>query len=142
MPTTGGMTSGRVRAVRRNGERPTNLPQPVEPRRVDKPWGHELIWAHSESYCGKLLRVEAGEQLSLQYHEEKDETLYLLSGVADLTTSDAHGELNVERIDQGWAARFVPMTLHRLRAVEPCVFLEVSTPHLDDVVRVEDGYGR
>src|SRR4051812_35692487 len=70
------MTSVTVRRVGRDGERPRNLPQPVEPRRVEKPWGHELIWAHSENYCGKLLRVEAGEQLSLQYHERKDETLY------------------------------------------------------------------
>jgi mannose-6-phosphate isomerase-like protein (cupin superfamily) len=112
------------------------------PHQVDKPWGHEIIWALTDRYCGKVLHVEAGEALSLQYHERKDETLYLLRGVAEIESGPLGGELTAVRAEAGWALHVTARTVHRLRAVETCDFLEVSTPDLDDVVRLEDRYGR
>jgi mannose-6-phosphate isomerase-like protein (cupin superfamily) len=114
-----------------------------EPQRVEKPWGHELIWALSEHYAGKLLHVKAGHSLSLQFHREKDETLYLLEGRAELELA-APGEKTTrsEVVTPGAAFRIRPGTVHRIAAIEDVVFLEVSTPHLDDVVRLEDVYGR
>ncbi len=114
-----------------------------QPRRVDKPWGFELIWALSEQYCGKLLFVRAGEALSLQFHRVKDESWYVHEGRAQLevgTSQDAARE--AREIGPGECFRFPPGTLHRLRALEDTLIVEVSTPHLDDVVRVEDEYGR
>ena len=114
-----------------------------EPQKVDKPWGHELIWAVSDSYAGKILFVKAGESLSLQFHKVKDEAWYILEGRAKLELGAA-GErmLNSEVIAPGAAFRFPPGTVHRLTAVEDTTILEVSTPQLDDVVRLEDRYGR
>ena len=114
-----------------------------EPEKVDKPWGHELIWAVSDDYAGKLLFVKAGESLSLQFHKVKDEAWYILEGRAKLELGAA-GErmLNSEVIAPGAAFRFPPGTVHRLTAVEDTTILEVSTPQLDDVVRLEDDYGR
>jgi mannose-6-phosphate isomerase-like protein (cupin superfamily) len=114
-----------------------------EPRRVDKPWGYELIWALTEVYCGKVLFVRAGEQLSLQFHREKDESWYVQSGRAELQVGAA-GEavLSTEVLAAGEALRFPPGTVHRIRALEDTTILEVSTPQLDDVVRLEDAYGR
>jgi mannose-6-phosphate isomerase len=115
----------------------------VESRRVDKPWGHELIWALTDSYCGKVLFVRAGEALSLQFHREKDESWYVLSGRAELQVG-AVGEavLATEVLAAGAALRFPPGTVHRVSALEDTTILEVSTPQLDDVVRLEDAYGR
>jgi mannose-6-phosphate isomerase len=112
-------------------------------RRVDKPWGHELIWALTEQYCGKVLFVRAGESLSLQFHREKDESWYLLDGRAKLELG-APGQtmLNSEVVPPGTAFRFVPGTVHRVTALEDTRILEVSTPQIDDVVRLEDAYGR
>jgi mannose-6-phosphate isomerase len=114
-----------------------------EPRRVDKPWGHELIWALSGAYCGKVLFVKAGEKLSLQFHREKDESWYVQSGRAELQAG-AVGEavLSTEILAAGAALRFPPGTVHRVRALEDTTILEVSTPQIDDVVRLEDAYGR
>jgi mannose-6-phosphate isomerase len=114
-----------------------------EPQKVDKPWGHELIWAVSDKYAGKILFVKAGESLSLQFHNVKDEAWYVLEGRAKLELG-APGErmLNSEVIGPGEAFRFPPGTVHRLTAVEDTRILEVSTPQLDDVVRLEDRYGR
>jgi mannose-6-phosphate isomerase len=114
-----------------------------EPRRVDKPWGHELIWAVTEAYCGKVLFVRAGQALSLQFHREKDESWYVHSGRAELQVG-AVGEavLKTEVIVAGAALRFRPGTVHRVTALEDTIILEVSTPQLDDVVRLEDAYGR
>jgi len=114
-----------------------------EPQKVDKPWGHELIWAVSDSYAGKILFVKAGESLSLQFHKVKDEAWFVLEGRARLELS-APGErmLNSEVIGPGAAFRFPPGTVHRLTAVEDTRIVEVSTPELDDVVRLEDRYGR
>jgi mannose-6-phosphate isomerase len=114
-----------------------------EPERVDKPWGYELIWSRSETYAGKLLSVKAGHQLSLQFHREKDESWYVLEGRAELEFAAA-GETttSTEIVTPGAAFRIKPGTVHRIRALEDTVIIEVSTPQLDDVVRLEDAYGR
>ncbi len=106
-------------------------------RRVEKPWGHEIIFALTDRYCGKVIFVRAGEQLSLQFHERKDETVYLQSGRIELEIGGT-----VEIVDPGAAFRLVPGAVHRWRALEDSVVLEVSTPELEDVVRLEDRYGR
>ena len=112
-------------------------------RRVEKPWGWELIWAHADSYVGKLLFVRAGQSLSLQFHREKDESWYVESGRAKLELGDAGSAvLNEAVITSGACFRFRPGTVHRVTALEDTTILEVSTPHLDDVVRLEDAYGR
>jgi mannose-6-phosphate isomerase-like protein (cupin superfamily) len=113
-----------------------------EPRRVDKPWGHELWWADTDAYAGKLLHVEAGHRLSLQLHREKDETSYLLSGRLRLTRGTSAEDLEEQEIGPGHAWRVQPGTVHSIEAIEDSVVLEVSTPHLDDVVRLQDSYGR
>jgi mannose-6-phosphate isomerase len=112
-------------------------------RRVEKPWGFELIWAEADDYVGKLLFVRAGHSLSLQFHREKDESWYVESGRAELELGDA-GErlLNTEVITAGACFHFRPGTVHRVKAIEDTMIIEVSTPHLDDVVRLEDDYGR
>ena len=116
-------------------------------KHVDKPWGHETIWAHTERYVGKILHVKAGHALSVQYHERKDETVYLLSGemkywvrLAGGPESDA--PLEDMRLTVGDAFRITPGTVHYMEAVTDCDVLEASTPELDDVVRLEDRYGR
>ena len=119
-------------------------PFAFEPRRVDKPWGYELIFAHTDQYVGKVLFVRAGQALSLQYHEVKDEAWYVESGRASLelgTVGDG-GPLETVELTAGDAYRFRPGTIHRVAAIEDVTILEVSTPHLDDVVRLEDRYGR
>jgi mannose-6-phosphate isomerase len=111
-------------------------------RRVDKPWGHELIWALSDAYCGKVLFVEAGHSLSLQYHEHKDESWLIQSGLARIELGAVGEPMVEETIGPGAAFRYHPGTVHRITAVEDTMILEVSTPHLDDVVRLQDDYGR
>jgi mannose-6-phosphate isomerase-like protein (cupin superfamily) len=112
-------------------------------RRVDKPWGYELIWALTDVYCGKVLFVRAGHALSLQFHREKDESWLVQSGRAKLELGDAGESVLVEEvIGPGAAFRYTPGTVHRVTAIEDTTILEVSTPHLDDVVRLEDAYGR
>ena len=114
-----------------------------EPRRIDKPWGHELVWAHSEAYCGKLLFIKEGCALSLQFHREKDETIYVQSGRVEFTIGEPGNAAPVtEVVGPGAAFHIAPGTVHRMRALEDSQLLEVSTPHLDDVVRLEDLYGR
>jgi mannose-6-phosphate isomerase-like protein (cupin superfamily) len=109
--------------------------------RVAKPWGHELIWAHTDRYVGKILHVNAGASLSLQYHERKEETLYLLTGRVLLTLRNQTEGHEVE-MRPGEAFHIYPRLIHRMTAVEDSDILEVSTPELDDVVRLEDRYGR
>lgn len=111
-------------------------------RRVEKPWGHEIIWAHAESYVGKILHVKAGEKLSWQYHEEKEETIYLYSGLLDLETETEDEERHLVRMFPGDAFHIEPLRRHRMIAVEDCDIIEASSPHLDDVIRLEDSYGR
>ncbi len=121
-------------------QRNPNLKQ--TPRRVEKPWGYELIWADTSEYVGKLLHIQAGEALSLQYHERKDETIYLLSG--EMRFSAGSSEADLEDIDlrAGESFHVSTGTVHRMVAITDCDVLEASTPHLDDVVRLEDRYGR
>jgi mannose-6-phosphate isomerase len=114
-----------------------------EPRRVEKPWGYELIWALTDAYCGKLLFVRAGHSLSLQFHRKKDEAWYIQSGRAKLELGEVgEGVLSEEVVSAGACFRYPPGTVHRVTAVDDTMILEVSTPHLDDVVRLEDRYGR
>ena len=111
--------------------------------KVEKPWGYELIWALTDSYCGKVLFVKAGAALSLQFHNEKDESWLVQSGRAKLELGDAGQKVLREGvIAAGDAFHYTPGTVHRVTAIEDTTILEVSTPHLDDVVRLEDLYGR
>lgn len=109
---------------------------------MEKPWGHEIWWAETDAYAGKLLHVEAGHQLSLQLHREKDETSYLLSGRLRLIRGASAEALHEQEIEPGFVWRVRPGTVHCIEAVEDSVVLEVSTPQLDDVVRLQDRYGR
>ena len=111
-------------------------------RRVEKPWGHEIVFALTERYCGKVLFVRRGEELSLQFHREKDEVIYLHEGRIELEIGDPGKRPDVEVVTPGRAYRLRPGTVHRWRALEDSVVLEVSTPELDDVVRLDDRYGR
>ncbi|HKS05833.1 MAG TPA: cupin [Gemmatimonadaceae bacterium] len=117
-------------------------------RIVPKPWGHEVIWAHTDLYVGKVLHIKAGHALSIQYHEKKDETIHLLSGRIIYRvgygvpgTGEAPPLRDVE-LKEGESFRNTPGTIHQMEAVTDCVLLEASTPHLDDVVRLQDRYGR
>jgi len=113
-----------------------------EDTRVEKPWGYEIRWAVTGRYLGKILHVNRGEALSLQYHEQKDECLYLASGVLDLELGEESGELKRYRLKVGDTVHITPGTRHRITAVEEADIFEVSTPEIDDVVRLEDRYGR
>ncbi len=110
-------------------------------RVVPKPWGREVIFAETERYAGKLLHLSAGHSLSLQYHERKDETLYVLEGEVVLLV-EVGATMTEMRLQPGESQRILPGQRHRLRAEKPCVLVEVSSPELDDVVRLEDAYGR
>ena len=113
----------------------------VEVLTVPKPWGHETIWAHSDRYVGKILHIKAGHALSVQYHNRKDETVHLLSGemIYRVKLSDTLEEVI---LTQGQSFRITPGTVHQMEAVTDCDVLEASTSELDDVVRLEDRYGR
>lgn len=114
-----------------------------EPYRIEKPWGWELVFAKTDRYCGKLLRIEKGQQLSLQFHREKDETLYVHEGRVEVEIGAAGDPIpDSEVVGPGASFHLPPGTIHRLRAIEDTLVLEVSTPELDDVVRLEDEYGR
>jgi mannose-6-phosphate isomerase len=110
--------------------------------RVEKPWGHELIWAKTDRYVGKILHVRAGHALSLQYHERKDETIYLLRGRLRFWAGPSVEELKEIELREGENYHVTTGTVHRMEAITDCDILEASTPDLDDVVRLEDRYGR
>lgn len=112
------------------------------PRRVEKPWGHELIWAHAERYVGKVLVINAGRRLSLQHHEVKDEWIHVLSGRLALTLQNDAGEIEIRELGPGEGAHVAVRRVHRFEAIETCTLIEVSTPELNDVVRIEDDFGR
>jgi mannose-6-phosphate isomerase-like protein (cupin superfamily) len=112
-----------------------------EVRHVPKPWGHETIWAHTDQYVGKILHINAGHALSVQYHNVKDETVFLLSGELIYRIWENDQPRNIE-LKIGDAYRVTPHTIHQMEAITDCDILEASTPHLDDVVRLEDRYGR
>jgi len=109
---------------------------------VPKPWGHETIWARSERYVGKILHITAGQALSVQYHERKDEYLYLVGGSVEIELGAEDGSLDRHRMGAGDTLHISPGTRHRLTALEDSDIYEVSTPEVDDVVRLEDRYGR
>lgn len=116
--------------------------QESEPRRVEKPWGHEIWWAQTPQYAGKILVVEQGHALSLQLHREKDESSYLFSGRLRLVAGASEADLTTQVIEAGHSWRNEPGTIHKIEALEDSVVFEVSTPQLDDVVRLADRYGR
>jgi mannose-6-phosphate isomerase len=111
-------------------------------RRVDKPWGGELIWALTDRYCGKIITIDTGRRLSLQYHEQKDEAIFVLSGRLRLHLESDAGEMTARELGPGEAAHVRVGRRHRYEAIERVELIEVSTPELDDVVRVEDDFGR
>ena len=111
-------------------------------RRVDKPWGHEIIWAETELYVGKLLHVKAGHALSLQYHEQKDETIHLHRGELRFWAGPSAEKLEAVDLREGESYRIRPGVVHLMEAVTDVDILEASTPHLDDIVRLDDRYGR
>ncbi|MEW5854393.1 MAG: cupin domain-containing protein [Myxococcota bacterium] len=111
------------------------------PRRVEKPWGHELIWAHTDRYVGKVLHIKAGHALSLQYHIVKDETLHCLSGQMELELDEGKGFYK-RMLNPGESYHVKPGTKHRMTAITDTDILEASTAELNDVVRLEDRYGR
>ena len=110
--------------------------------RVEKPWGYELIYALAETYVGKVLFVKKGQRLSLQYHRQKDETIYIYQGRIELQVGLKEGALDTIVMGEGDAIRLKPNTLHRMKALVDAFILEVSTPQIKDVVRLEDDYGR
>jgi len=116
--------------------------EPAAPRRVDKPWGHELIWVLTDRYCGKVIVIETGRRLSLQYHQRKDESVYVVSGRLRLHLEDDAGLMTVRELGPGDSARVPVGRRHRFEAAERVELIEVSTPELDDVIRVEDDFGR
>lgn len=115
---------------------------PERPRRVEKPWGFELIFAHTDKYAGKILLIKKGCRLSLQYHEHKDESIYVQCGEIVVQLEGEGGQRESRVLQEGECLRIVPLTRHRLQAVIDTVLFKVSTPEIDDVRRVEDDYGR
>ncbi|MDG2333362.1 MAG: cupin domain-containing protein [Myxococcota bacterium] len=117
--------------------------QDAAPRRVEKPWGHEVIWAETDRYVGKIIAIEPGHRLSLQYHERKDESLIVTRGTLRLHLENESGVLEIHDLEPGQRSRIPVGRRHRFEAVETSVELfEVSTPEIDDVVRLEDDYAR
>lgn len=115
----------------------------VDVTHVPKPWGHETIWAHTDRYVGKILHITAGQALSVQYHERKDETVFLLTGEMNYWVQlPGDTELRNQRLTTGQSFRITPGTIHYMEAITDCDVLEASTPELDDVVRIKDRYGR
>lgn len=115
---------------------------PDMPKRIEKPWGHEIWFAHTDRYAGKIIHVTAGHKLSLQYHHAKDETSHLIKGRMKLYQGPDRDSVETHIIEVGTTWRNTPGTVHTVEAIEDSAFFEVSTPELDDVVRLEDQYGR
>ena len=112
------------------------------PRKIEKPWGFEVLFAQTPRYAGKVIFVKKGYRLSLQYHQKKDEVLYIQAGEAVVEVGDGKGQMTTVTLRPGQCIHICPNTKHRLKAIEDTTCFEVSTPELDDVVRVEDDYGR
>ncbi|HKW40553.1 MAG TPA: cupin domain-containing protein [Gemmatimonadales bacterium] len=111
------------------------------PYRVEKPWGYELIWAKTDRYVGKILHIEPGHVLSLQYHNKKDESIYVLTGEIILRLQQ--GDTLIEQhVAKGASFHIQPKLVHQFEAVVSTDLLEASTPEIDDVVRLKDRYGR
>ena len=111
------------------------------PFRIDKPWGYELIWAKTDKYVGKILHIEPGHVLSLQYHEVKDETIFVLTGEI-IFRVQIGDELTERRMKEGESYHVTPRTIHQMEAIVSTDLLEASTPEIEDVVRIKDRYGR
>jgi mannose-6-phosphate isomerase-like protein (cupin superfamily) len=144
-PQKPGVTADRTKPGKRLASARKPVAQPGSGRakvvKVLKPWGHETIWARTDRYVGKILHINAGQELSVQYHNEKDETVHLLSGeIAYRVQSDSR--LEDVHLKVGESFRITPGTIHQIVALTDCDVLEVSTPELDDVVRISDRYGR
>jgi len=112
------------------------------PRKTEKPWGFELLFARTPKYAGKVIFIRKGHRLSLQYHKKKDESMYIYQGKVRIEIEGADGDMTSYIAQPGHSIRIPPRTKHRLEAIEDTTFLEVSTPELGDVARVEDDYGR
>ncbi len=112
------------------------------PRKISKPWGYEILFSHTDKYAGKILYVKKGHKLSLQYHQLKDESMYIQSGILILTVGSSPEKISTHRLQTGDSIHIPPMTTHRIEAIEDTMIFEVSTPELDDVVRLADDYGR
>jgi len=112
------------------------------PRKIEKPWGYEVLFAHSPKYASKIIFIKKGHRVSLQYHEKKDESMYIYQGKVKIEIEGADGGMTSYIAQPGHSIRIPPPTKHRLEAIEDTTIFEVSTPELDDVVRVEDDYGR
>jgi mannose-6-phosphate isomerase len=128
---------------------PSNSVEPVAPppagdlpRRVDKPWGHEIVWAHTDRYVGKLIVLETGKRLSFQYHEAKDEWIHVLEGRLLLTLEDDAGDITERELGAGEGSWVPTGRKHRYTAIERATLIEVSTPELNDVIRLSDDFGR
>jgi quercetin dioxygenase-like cupin family protein len=122
-------------------EHPTGTAAGEVPYRVEKPWGYELVWARTDRYVGKILHIEPGHALSLQYHNRKDDTIHVLRGEIIFRVQE-RGEMVERRLKEGESYHVVPPTVHQMEAVTAADLLEVSTPELEDVVRLQDRYGR
>src|SRR5437660_12069259 len=114
----------------------------IENTKIEKPWGYELRWAITDRYAAKVLHINKGEALSLQYHERKDEYQYVVRGTVEIELGEHDGALTRYRMSAGETLHIRPGTRHRLTAIEDTDIFEVSTPEVDDVVRLEDRYGR
>ena len=112
------------------------------PQKTEKPWGFELLFAHTPRYAGKLIFVKKGHRLSLQYHKNKDESMYIYEGKALIEIEGSDRHMTSTLLQPGCCIRIPPLTKHRLKAIEDTTFFEVSTPELEDVTRLEDDYGR
>ncbi len=114
----------------------------IQPKVVTKPWGHEVIFAVTKDYVGKILVIKAGHQLSLQFHKVKEETIFLHSGEMRFVMENDRGLMEEHLLQPGHCFHILPNRKHRMIAVKDCEVFEVSTPQLEDVVRLEDSYGR
>ena len=112
------------------------------PRKTEKPWGFELLFAHTPKYAGKVIFVRKGHRLSLQYHQKKDESIYVYEGKVLIELEGSDGRMTSATFQPGQVVRIPPVTKHRIQAIEDTTLLEVSTPELEDVTRLEDDYGR
>jgi mannose-6-phosphate isomerase len=112
------------------------------PQKTEKPWGYELLFALTPKYAGKLIFIKAGHRLSLQYHQNKDESMYIYKGKVMITVEGSDGKLVQTEAQPGYCIRIPPLTKHRLKAIEDTTLFEVSTPELEDVTRLDDDYGR
>lgn len=112
------------------------------PSHIPKPWGSELIWARTDEYVGKVIHIDAGQRLSLQLHREKDESILVVRGRLRLHSGPDEGSVTSRILEEGEAAHIPPGMVHRFEAVDDTDLVEVSTPQLDDVVRLQDDYGR